>query len=258
MRKFRLIKEYPGSPKIGAIHSDENKVSNWMGYNLYTEYTEYWEEIKDVCYITSLTGHENKNIYVRYCKEKTLILSVEHDEVERNEFKIVSLDDNGGIKTIIRLSDLTYFSIGDWIYPTKEKLQPNIIMEFKYVLNGEFRVFGSNSCVPLEYITPTKNKAKQYKISGNMLYSWNKVWGVHNKSFNKNFVKYGREDDGVPVSIAITEENYTWFTSKEEAIDFIIQHKPCFSLEDINKEISTDNSKFRMLHNFYEISKSRI
>lgn len=49
-----------------------------------------------------------------------------------------------------------------------------------------------------------------------------------------------------------------YFNTKEGARDFIIQHKPCLSFNDINKEITTDNSKFRMLQNLSELVKSRI
>jgi len=51
MRKFKLIKEYPGSPKLGTIHSDENKYREWQGYDDYEKYTEFWEEITNIYYL---------------------------------------------------------------------------------------------------------------------------------------------------------------------------------------------------------------
>jgi hypothetical protein len=56
---------------------------------------------------------------------------------------------------------------------------------------------------------------------------------VHPKSFKRNFVKYGRKEDGVPVYIASVEDNYIWFTSMEEAEDYIVMNKPCLAIVDI-------------------------
>ena len=120
-------------------------------------------------------------------------------------------------------------------------------MELKYVLNGEFRVFGTNSCVPLDGISPTKNKAAQYELNGNMFYSWDKVWGVHPKSFKKNFVKYGREEDGVPVYVATTEDNYMWFKSKEEAEDYIDMNKKSLSINDVLKVLRLNEIEIEVL-----------
>lgn len=46
MRRFKLIKEYPGSGNIGAIH---------LGCNSYEEYPEFYEEILEVNFMVSLT-----------------------------------------------------------------------------------------------------------------------------------------------------------------------------------------------------------
>jgi len=57
MRKFKLVKCYPGSPELGTIHSDE--IIKWMGYNVsmgmghrfYEEHHEFWEEITNIYYL---------------------------------------------------------------------------------------------------------------------------------------------------------------------------------------------------------------
>jgi len=51
MRKFKLVKCYPGSPELETIHSDENKTEEWRGCNYYIEYPEYWEEITNIYYL---------------------------------------------------------------------------------------------------------------------------------------------------------------------------------------------------------------
>lgn len=186
MKKYRLIKEYPWSDKLGII----------VDYD-YSRYPEYWEEVKD-------------------------------------EFKTINFNTDGTMNTILRLSDMHHFSVGDWIYPGKYAQEPNIIIGFEYCLNGEFRVRGSNCYVPLSYIIPTKDEAKQYTVDGVKLYSWDKVWGVSTK-FKKVFVKYGREEDGIPVYEVLKEfyKNVRWFVSMEEAEDYIVMNKPCLAIVDI-------------------------
>lgn len=52
MRKFKLIKEYPSSPKVGIIveESELMFINSVIGYNIHRtlvlEYPEFWEEIK--------------------------------------------------------------------------------------------------------------------------------------------------------------------------------------------------------------------
>ena len=48
--KYKLIKEYPGSPKLGYIYNPEH-------FEECCDYTEFWQEVKDLTtnvYISSL------------------------------------------------------------------------------------------------------------------------------------------------------------------------------------------------------------
>ena len=217
MKKYRLVKQYPGSPELGVICEERNNKSKFC----------YFYENERNTAITKDQVENQPEYWEEVIEDKCL-------------FKGLFFNTDGSFETIIRLSDQVHFSVGDWFYPSPKSSEPNIILELRYVSNGEFRVFGTNSCVPLDWIAPTKNKAVPYELSGNMLYSWDKVWGVHNKSFKKNFVKYGREEDGIPVYIAATEENCQWFTSKEEAEDYILMNKKHLSVNDVLKVLRLD------------------
>jgi hypothetical protein len=49
--KYKLIKEYPGSPNLGTEISSENKNSDWKGIDYYEKYPEYWEKFNEyLCY----------------------------------------------------------------------------------------------------------------------------------------------------------------------------------------------------------------
>lgn len=58
--KYRLIKEYPGSPNIGTIHSD-SKSTEWLGLNVYEKHQEYWSKIEEQLSIITEDGVEMYN-----------------------------------------------------------------------------------------------------------------------------------------------------------------------------------------------------
>lgn len=138
-----------------------------------------------------------------------------------DEFITLFFEPDGTIKTILRLSDKKILSVGDWFYSGPGQEEPNIILEFKYVSNGSFRVFGTNSCVSLDMVISTTDVAKKHLLDGNEYYRWEKVWGLHKKSLKRNYVKYGREKDGVPVYSALEQPRYYWFKSMQEAEEYI-------------------------------------
>jgi len=49
--KYKLIKEYPGSPELGTVHSSENKTNEWKGIGFYVSHPEYWKEVTHLHYV---------------------------------------------------------------------------------------------------------------------------------------------------------------------------------------------------------------
>jgi len=49
--KYKLIKEYPGSPELGTVHSSENKTNEWKGIGFYVSHPEYWKKVTDKHYV---------------------------------------------------------------------------------------------------------------------------------------------------------------------------------------------------------------
>jgi len=43
--QYKLIKEYPNSPKIGTVHTNDYYNNFWKGENFYSKYPEFWEKI---------------------------------------------------------------------------------------------------------------------------------------------------------------------------------------------------------------------
>lgn len=68
-KKYRLIREYPGSPKIGDII---NTSKNFKGESLYynrevcfkpSDYPEFWEEVKATTTIVSVRRESDKKVF---------------------------------------------------------------------------------------------------------------------------------------------------------------------------------------------------
>ena len=66
MKKYKLIKEYPGSLSLGTITSSESKTDLWKGTNYYDKYPEYWEEVVEKDYeIISWTAKDCNSIVIK-------------------------------------------------------------------------------------------------------------------------------------------------------------------------------------------------
>src|SRR5690606_35349096 len=115
-KKYKLIKEYPGSPKVGYI--SKPKINNainshyWMGrwFNP-AEYPELWEEVVERNWeILSLSGILNIET-VRVKGPNDLYYHLDSDPLTLEYL----LSDVGGyrIHSVKRLSDGEVFTIGD-------------------------------------------------------------------------------------------------------------------------------------------------
>lgn len=111
MRKFKLIKEYPGSPKLGYIFE------MYKGYKGdYHEQPEFWEEIIEKSYeilsIISPTG-------VVYKKDSQIKDAFCYEDGKAPFFYIKMLEFK--IQSVKRLSDGEIFTVGDSVEYEDEK-----------------------------------------------------------------------------------------------------------------------------------------
>lgn len=61
--KYKLIKEYPGSPELGTIHCSENNIMSWKGTDFYESYPEYWEKVNEnLWYVVSNRDYQEGNM----------------------------------------------------------------------------------------------------------------------------------------------------------------------------------------------------
>lgn len=195
MTKFKLIKEYPGSPKLGIEVEAINDIcySIPRGYHLSLKdvknYPEYWEEVKE------------------------------------KKWKINSLD-NGKIYSIKRLKDNQIFTIGEEIEEgiisnivvTEEDVHIRIAKRWLYLEHANKKIH------KLLFITEDRKEIfDNYK---GQLYIVNK---------NTLELKSGLVVDYDKFLATYNCKNFLYFYSFYEVKNYIIMNTPCLSLKDIAK-----------------------
>lgn len=130
MKRYKLIKEYPGSPSIGAV-IERKKDTNMYFYNSKQichpkKYPEFWKEIVERDFEILQIKNSHGNFYSLF----------ENEELSRYE------KENHTIYSIKRLSDGEIFTIGDkisnWINFTFEidSIYYNEYDQLSFKLNG--------------------------------------------------------------------------------------------------------------------------
>lgn len=144
MKKYRLIKKYPGSPELGYISKPHiaapDNAHYWNHTWFYpTDYPEYWEEVKEPEYeILELIQDfkyppYNTNIWKLQPDGKyTLVSSLGHGTFTLMQLLVNS---NAKIHQVKRLSDNTIFTIGDIVEYNASVSSKGIIDGFKICKN---------------------------------------------------------------------------------------------------------------------------
>ena len=97
--KYKLIKEYPGSPKLGYIYNPEQ-------FEEYCNYTEFWEEVVEKDYeILSLVASEKNP---QHKKGSKFLHNKDY------KFKNMYPTEFWDIYSVKRISDNKIFTIGDF------------------------------------------------------------------------------------------------------------------------------------------------
>ena len=126
MKKYKLIREYPGSPEIGTIVTSEMKNNRCFtndSSKLYNVYPEFWEEIVERDYeIMSFYFHGK--IYKNTGKTQRHYLTLEPETIFETPSKKSGyitdhnvtnerFDEDYYIHSVKRLSDSEVFTVGD-------------------------------------------------------------------------------------------------------------------------------------------------
>ena len=233
MKKYKLIKEYPGSPIIGTIAKFEK--GKWychmipklqgsddelhsLGCGEVKLYPEFWEEVVEKDYEIL----EYKTESGISCKAPFLS--------DSHQFYI---DERCKIYSIKRISDNSIFTIGDDVL-SKTCSVPNKILSIE-LINNKIRLYSRNSFYNLNDIEKFKQPLFTTE-DGVDIFEGDKIYSIES-SLNEINEKiagiYTRSSINHPVEHWYKDNKY--FSTKEKAEEYILMNKPCLSLNDVAK-----------------------
>lgn len=248
MKQYKLIKKYPGSPKLGELAQQSlNKLYyevDCLGDFTNTEienYPEFWEEIKD---------KEWEILSFKRIKESGITTGSKGDVYNIKDSGRYSVDNSRGynlenmlyipecvssghfeIYSVKRLSDGEVFTIGD-------KINHNTIIETITKFTIDNQMLGG---LEISTIDGNKDKGslstsilKKYKIplftteDGVDIYMGDRYYWVNiDEWYVDNFKASegsGKNEKNIP------------FSTKEKAEEYILMNKPCLSLLNLFKK----------------------
>lgn len=247
MKKYKLIKEYPGSPKINTIvdHNYSNRMYNFCVADTENseKWKEYWEEVKEKEYEILSFINKNDQIFEKtwqsplyhhfyitfgFLLEEILTgndnlnritdkdLRSYQYQVKLEEFKIYSVK---------RLSDGEIFTIGDKYRNTAGTFT---ISNFD-ITDTELRVyakeFGYGILSELKKVKQPLFKTED----GVSMYTGNTVWYTN--------INYRNLKNCIWSSIVEETEPFTpikgLFSTKEAAEEYVVLNKPVLSIKDV-------------------------
>jgi len=238
MKKYKLIKEYPGSPSLNT-----NVTIDETGYNCLNcsndlkpeKYPEFWQLVVEKDYeILSLIVNKDyntlykgdivtkkKNDWIGISKDnKTICFSQNNNTLEEY--------DHWSINSIKRLSDGEIFTIGDKI-GTPGRIFP--IVEFK-IYNNENTIlissyFNKHGSGRYNQRLKDLKKIKQPLFTtedGVEIYEGNIYYKVVNDTFQLLIMENASKGESLKSKV---------FSTKEKAEEYIIMNKPCLSINEI-------------------------
>lgn len=229
-KKYKLIKKYPGSPKLGTtvkyIYVGMNDRNVYGGENggLYNgEYVEnqpeFWEEIIDKNYeVLSYKGALSEDIY-------TFASTGNYKDMKNNKADILSFPNNYNIHSIKRLSDGEVFTVGDRI---GNNTQEGVILRLRVTNDNRFQFSCSEKDGWCEFEGYNKIKQPLFKTEDGVEIFVNDIFWYVGDTFN------------------VCETKCLWnfsrlktFSTKEAAEEYVKMNKPEFSRKQVVELLSS-------------------
>jgi hypothetical protein len=216
MKKYKLIKEYPGSVKLRSESINE----------FYKDYPEFWEEVVEKDYeileIRVNKQYKDKTKVKKWTPENSYGLSLETmlnlgNCVKSGDFYIYSIK---------RLSDSEIFTVGD-------EIEFNIHYTPKKAIGtiSEFIIYGNK----IGFVDSDRKYNSLLDIIGNKIKKplFTTEDGVDIFEEDKAYMvcPYWRVDEYEISKNTATDRK--WFSTKEAAEEYILMNKPCLSINDI-------------------------
>jgi len=215
--KYKLIKEYPGSPKAGSII--DNLENDWI-----ENYSEFWEIVVEKDYEILSFINQNKSI----CKVNETNYLEKYVLSNLHVFSIHS----------VKRSDGEIFTIGDNIEFNIHSYKKAIAIITSFKLYGDKLCFLNNDLMYNASLDIIGNKIKQPLFTtedgvdifeGSTftrvdIKQW-KIWAENSEGVTKNYDKKENWD----------KRGILHFSTKEKAEEYILMNKPVLSLNDLKQ-----------------------
>jgi len=235
MKKYKLIKEYPGSPKVCTIIQPDNCNSNkyyapglsefaMLTQNTLDKFSEFWEEVIEKEY-EILSLYANDNIFKYIGNKKWQRVSTENEtyyDLKVGEtYAATPLE----IYSVKRLSDGEIFTVGDKVDSIGK------IKSFQLEDCHDISVHGKDYLDSLKYIQHIK-KPLFTTEDGVDIYEGDEITFVNKKDLRIT---------GTCLTTNIRKEHQIWdgsdgylqFSTKKAAKNYIKLHKPCLTYQEV-------------------------
>lgn len=224
--KYKLIKEYPGSPKLGKELNytgnqwdDNNQIA--VSIVKSSTFLEFWEEVieKDYEILSVLIRRSDKH------QEKIV------DKADSDDYITALINcDGNSIHSIKRLSDGEIFTIGDKV--------DGITFQNKKIVNIRNDIYNrlTLDCGTLITQMMSVRKTKQPLFTtedGVDIYEGNTYILVRKGTVSKNFCSFTYTAISNKSMWNSQQKNYLLFSTKEKAEEYILMNKPVLSLNDV-------------------------
>jgi hypothetical protein len=226
MKKYKLIKEYPGSPKLGCVTA--------LSFNKHSQYPEFWEEVVEKDYeilsFKDIGKSPLKGLAVIQ-KDGTYSMDISYPMYSSTKGGLLTdfLNLNTWvIHSVKRLSDGEVFTVGDKYNDCN--LKNETIIEFQLGNNG--LLVNTSLLKNVQHI----KKPLFTTEDGVNIFKDDRYWVVA-----KNNIKY----IGYVISAFEIEKNdtsfkeYNWFnywsfSTEKAAKQYVLMNKPCLSIKDVS------------------------
>lgn len=248
MKKFKLIKEYPGSPELNTILTDLD-YSRAYGTEI-SKHPEFWEEVIERDYeILSFSCNNSLSILLelhedgKYSYKKAKNYSGTGRLTEQECLK----DSYYTIHSVKRLSDGEVFTIGDKVNSEifDKSCQTIFTITIDCTTNNKIQIWVNNNNKSRFWYLENVTKIKQTLFTtedGVDIYEGDDFYFVKIK--NSNSLDFIWEISTPNSSFVYEPEFEKYFSTKKAAEEYIIMNKPCLSINDI---INSTSFKFRTI-----------
>lgn len=251
--KYKLIKEYPKSPKLGTVHtfvnSDGACGEDWLGTYYYEKFSEFWEEVKPKTYeILSF-----KNSYLFTLRENGQYV-VHNKSIDwgGHSYDTLMYEVKEGftkIHSVKRLSDGEIFTIGDKVkyggYGTTQIVKSLNVVESRNTIY--MTVVSSEWGLDFDHIVKVKEPLLVTEDGVSIYEKGQSYWFV-----TPGFSAYIGQA-GLETALSRDLRNIN-FSTKEKAEEYILMNKPCLSYNDVKLLIKDWWTQER----FKELVKSKL